>query len=295
MRIAYLACRDTMPGSPTRRADAFEHDEMMAHLTAAFEAEGSKIVDVSWDDPDALWSDFDAALIGTTWDYPVRLDEFYAKLDEIESIIPVYNDVATVRWNARKTYLADLESRGAPVIPSLWFDSVGAAEVTEAFAHFADADRLVFKQQVGSNSEGQFILARGDGIPDMPEPMFAQPFRPAIVSEGELGFIFVDGEVSHATQKQVQSGDYRVQANYGGYDIAFIPTADDLAAAKRIASFVEPTPLYARIDLVRNPEGQLELMEIELIEPFLYVDKGPNLGAMLHRAIQKRLTDGSSI
>ena len=186
------------------------------------------------------------------------------------------------------------ESRGAPVIPSLWFESAGAAEVAEAFAHFADSDRLVFKQQVGSNAEGQYILARGDDVPRMPEPMFAQPFRPAIASEGELGFIFVDGELSHATQKQAKSGDYRVQSGYGGYDIAFVPTPDDLAAAKRIISFVEPAPLYARIDLVRNPDGQLELMEMELIEPFLYVDKGPNLGAMLHRAIQKRLTDGSS-
>jgi hypothetical protein len=289
MRIAYLACQGTMPSSPTRRIDAFEHDEMMAHLTQAFAAGGSEIIEISWDDPEADWSQFDAALIGTTWDYQDRLPEFMAKLDEIETHIPLFNDAASIRWNARKTYLAELQKRGAPVIPSLWFDHVGLAEYDAAFAHFADSEKLVFKRQVGANAEGQHILTRGDTLPNMPDPMFVQPFRPAIQNEGELGFIFVDGELSHATQKQVKQGDYRVQSGYGGFDIAFTPDARDLATARAIIGFVDPVPLYARVDLVRGPEGTLELMEMELIEPFLYVDKGPDLGAMLHAAIAKRV------
>jgi hypothetical protein len=291
MRIAYLACRDTMPGSPTRRVDAFEHDEMMAHLEPAFAAGGSEIIAISWDDADADWSQFDAALIGTTWDYQDRLEEFIARLGEIETHIPVFNDAATVRWNARKTYLAQLQERGAPVIPSLWYDHVGQVELDATFAHFSDSDKLVFKRQVGANAEGQHILNRGDALPDMPEAMFVQPFRPAIQEEGELGFIFVDGELSHATQKQAKPGDYRVQSGYGGFDITFTPDARDLETAQAIIGFVDPTPLYARVDLVRGPEGTLELMEMELIEPFLYVDKGPNLGSMLHTAIAKRLSN----
>lgn len=283
-----------MPGSKMRRADAFEHDEMMAHLTAAFDARGSEIIDISWDDANAVWNDFDAAIVGTTWDYPSRLEEFFTKLDHIAAIIPLFNDPATVRWNARKTYLADLQNRGAPVIPSLWFERVGADEAGAAFAHFADAEKLVFKRQVGSNSEGQHILTRSDVVPVMPQAMLVQPFRPAIQSEGELGFIFVDGELSHATRKQVKHGDYRVQAGYGGYDVAFAPAVPDIAAAKQIMRFVDPTPLYARVDLVRNAEGQLELMEMELIEPFLYVDKGPNLGRLLHDAIAKRSSGAAS-
>jgi hypothetical protein len=148
MRIAYLACQDTMPGSPTRREDAFEHDEMMAHLEPAFAAGGSEIVAVSWDDPHASWSDYDAAIIGTTWDYQDRLEEFLPGLDRIAALTPVFNDPAIVRWNIRKTYLADLAGRGAPVIPSLWFDHVGEAERDAAFGHFPEAERLVFKRQV---------------------------------------------------------------------------------------------------------------------------------------------------
>jgi hypothetical protein len=283
-----------MPNSATRRSDAWEHDAMMAHLTPAFAANGAEIVDICWDTDDADWAQFDAAVIGTTWDYPDRLEEFFGQLDHIASYIPLFNDPETVRWNARKTYLAELQQRGAPVIPSLWFDHVDQAALDQAFAHFSDADKLVFKRQVGANAEGQYILTRGEPLPEMPEPMFVQPFRPAILTEGEMGYIFIDGELSHATQKQAKLGDYRVQSGYGGFDIPVTPDARDLQTAQEIIRFVTPTPLYARVDLVRGPSGTLELMEMELIEPFLYVDKGPKFGELFYHALKKRVSDSFS-
>ena len=77
-KIAYLASRVTLPGSPIRRTDAFEHDNMMDALRGPFEARGYRVEDVAWDNREADWSAFEATIIGTTWDYWDRLDEFLA-------------------------------------------------------------------------------------------------------------------------------------------------------------------------------------------------------------------------
>lgn len=288
MRIAYLACASTLPGSKQRRADAFEHDQMAQCLGDAFRAEGSEIVEVRWDDATIDWSDFDAALIGSTWDYQDRLDEFLEKLAAIERQIPLFNTSSLVRWNARKTYLRDLEARGAPVIPTVWIDKPDDAEVTAAFERLG-ADDVVFKRQIGANAEGQHRLRQGDTPPPMRHPMMAQPFLPAIEREGEISFIFVDCEFSHAAIKRAADGDYRIQSSYGGREQDFAPTSDDLAAARKALSAVDGDPLYARVDMVRGDNGALLLMEFELIEPFLYPLQAHDLGKRLHAALERRL------
>ena len=102
-KIAYLASRVTLPGSPIRRTDAFEHDNMMDALRGPFEARGYRVEDVAWDNREADWSAFEAAIIGTTWDYWDRLDEFLTALERIEGQTRLFNGSALVRWNSRKT------------------------------------------------------------------------------------------------------------------------------------------------------------------------------------------------
>ncbi|MEQ9317049.1 MAG: hypothetical protein RLN72_14435, partial [Henriciella sp.] len=226
MRIAYLASQVTLPGSPTRRGDGFEHDYMMKLLTPAFAEAGGTIEAVSWDDADADWSSFDAAIIGTTWDYWDRLDEFLAALSSIASQTRLYNPVETVRWNIHKTYLRDLEARGARLIPTLWVDQMTKDKAQAAFDEFG-TDDLVFKRQIGAGAFDQHRLKRGDPIPSMQHKMMVQPFLPMIEQEGEFSFIFIDGRLSHALIKRAARGDYRIQSLYGGIETAIEPEASD--------------------------------------------------------------------
>lgn len=287
-KIAYLASRVTIPGSMVRRTDSFEHDFTMDALRPAFAARGMEVVDVCWDDAKVDWATFEAAIIGTTWDYWDRLEEFLAALEAIEAKTRLFNPSALVRWNCRKTYLRELEARGAKLIPTLWIDQCGEAEAKAAFDTLG-ADTVVFKRQVGAGAKDQHKLTRGDAIPEMKHPMMAQPFLPMIQTEGELSFIFIDGEFCHALIKRAQPGDYRIQSSYGGREEVLHPSADDLAAARAILGALDAAPLYGRVDMLRGEDGGLLLMELEVIEPYLYPKEGPQLGERMAAAVAKRI------
>ncbi|MGJ8536642.1 MAG: ATP-grasp domain-containing protein [Parasphingopyxis sp.] len=288
MHLAYLASRLTLPASPDRRFDAFEHDLMIDCLAPVLAASGGSLTALAWDDTSVDWSAFDAALIGSTWDYQDNLEAFMARLENIEAQTALFNSSATVRWNSRKTYLRELESIGVNTVPTLWLDAPGERDIRQAFDRLGNDD-LVFKRQVGANAEGQYRLHRGDPIPPMPEPMMAQPFLPSIQSEGEMSLIFIDGAFSHALIKSAAAGDYRIQSSYGGSERGHDADQKDRAAAAAIVEALDETPLYARVDMARGDDGRMLLMELELIEPFLYPLQGPELGARLYAGLENRL------
>ena len=287
-KIAYLASSVTLPGSSKRRSDAFEHDRMMDALRPAFLAEGLELLDVDWADETQDWSTYGAALIGTTWDYWDRPADFIRTLERIEAQSHLFNSVHMVKWNSDKGYLKSLAQKGAQLIPTLWIEQVDRAQFAAAFDTL-DSQDLVFKRQVGAGADGQFRLSPSDPLPDMPHPMMVQPFLSAIQDEGEYSFIFIDGQFSHALLKQAKTGDYRIQSTYGGYETAITPSVADLADATAMLATLDEIPLYARVDMLRSGSDGLLLMELELIEPYLYPLEGPELGPRLAAAVKSRL------
>lgn len=293
-RIAFLACPDTLPGSPTRRPDAFEHDYQIGALRAGLNGR-AEVIDIDWRAPLDQLTGFDLAILGTPWNYTEAKDEFLARLETLEAAgVIVCNPLSVVRWNADKLYLKDLAERGAVTIPTLWPEQPRAADVLAAFDHFG-TDRVVVKRRVGAGAVGQDSFTRDTPPPadwTMDRPGMIQPFLSAIQSEGELSFIFVSGTFSHALVKQAVAGDYRIQSLYGGQETALTPAAPDRAAAEAamaLLPFAEP-PLYARIDMVRLDSGDLALIEAEVIEPYLYPLQGPDFGPLLAEAVLRRIS-----
>ena len=85
-----------------------------------------------------------------------------------------------------------------------------------------------------------------------------------------------DKQSKHAVLKRPRSGDYRVQSVYGGVEQTHTATPDQIAVASDILAAArelcgEPGFLYARVDMARGLDGLLKLMELELIEPYLYL------------------------
>lgn len=288
IKIAYLASKVTLPGSPVRRSDAFEHDRMMDALRAPFADLGMQVIDVDWADQTQDWASYGAVIIGTTWDYWDHAEEFLRTLDKIEQQTRLFNSAQLVRWNSHKSYLKDLAEEEVRVIPTLWIDQVDDAAFRNAFEALG-SDDLVFKRQVGAGADGQFRLSPTDPRPEMPHPMMVQPFMPKIQEEGEYSFIFIYGSFSHALLKQAKAGDYRIQSTYGGVETAITPSDEDLADAAAILDILREIPLYARVDMLRGDDGRLLLMELELIEPYLYPLEGKRLGRMMAMAVRMRL------
>ena len=286
MRIAYLCSQDTLPESIHRRADAFEHDQMIESLQPPLADCGFQLEAVDWR-AEVDWSDYGAALIGTAWDYCDDYPLFLKRLENIEKSTRLFNPVSLIRWNGCKTYLRDLADRGAPVIPTLWFNALTSENLEQSFQTFGPD--LVCKNQTGAGAIGQHRVRLGDALPDMREPVMVQQYLPTIEKDGELSFVFVAGEFSHAVCKRPQPGDYRIQSLYGGTEHPFEPATKDMDAASTILRALAEMPLYARVDMVRDEKGGLMLMELELIEPYLYprpdCTLGEKLGGALHRAL----------
>ena len=286
--IAYLCSEVTISGSPIRRSDAFEHDRTMEALRPEFKKRELEIVEVCWDDVQANWASFAAVIIGTTWDYWDRHDQFLQTLTHIESQTRLFNSASLVRWNSNKQYLKDLAKKGARLIPTKWIDQPDETAIVNAFDSLGCTD-MVLKRQVGAGADGQYRLKLGDVVPKLALPMMAQPFLPSIQTEGEMSMIFIDGEFSHALIKRPQDGDYRIQSSYGGTEHAIEPDEEDRKTAAKVLASLDEMPLYARVDVLRGDSGELFLMEIELIEPYLYPLEGPDLGRRLADAIERRL------
>ncbi len=288
-RVAYLSCSTTMPGSPARREDAYEHDISIGICGQGLHYAGRTLEPVQWDARAVDWSAYEAAIIGTTWDYAQRLPDFLTTLDAINQQTPVLNPPALVGWNARKTYLRDLAARGCPIIPTLWPDTADRDSCTAGFEAFA-TDRLVIKPQVGAGAWRQVLLGRTDSWPS-PDQLpdghtMVQPFYASVAMEGVYSLLFFNREFSHAVVKRPAAGDYRVQSSYGGADSPWSPSASDLAAAQQVVDMVDGPLLYARVDMIRSTAGQLVLIELEAIEPYLYPLHAPHMAAGFAAAYQ---------
>jgi len=234
---------------------------------------------VSWRDRTTDWDDYDAVYICTPWDYPDDPDRFFETLGAIDaSSALLVNSLELVRWNLDKTYLKDIEARGGDIVPSLWLDRPGPGDLREAAAAF-DGGAIVVKPVIGANAVDTFVVpaeARDNELAKVAE-VFAmrrcivQPFIANIATEGEYSLFFLAGEYSHAIRKVPRAGDFRVQEEHGA-EISSVPApAALLEAGEKIMGLVEPQPVYARADFVREPDGLFLLMELELIEPSLYL------------------------
>ena len=293
--IGFLACETTLPGiGERRRGDAYEHDLMIAALEPAFTVHGLDLRVIDWEAPLEEFEGLTLVMLGTSWNYQDKTEEFLTRLETLEaSGIAVCNTPEIVRWNASKTYLRELAELGAAIVPTLWQQDVGRSELEEAFDHF-NCEKLVVKRQVGAGALDQILIDRNT-LPDQDwrygHRAMLQPFLPAIAEEGELSFVFIDGELSHALRKLPAEGDYRIQSLYGGIEKVHEPSAEESRAAKAIVDTLPfDAPLYARIDMLRAEDGALMVMEAELIEPYLYPEQGPDLGDRLARAIAKRVS-----
>ncbi len=300
--IALLTAANLMPDAPDRRADARLLDIQLEILRAGLAPHGFILTPVRWMDPGRDWKRFAAVLVNCAWDYQDHHEAFLVTLDHIAGMgISVFNDPDTVRWNIRKTYLREMESKGVPIIPTLWPEVPTAADIVAAMQAFG-SDDVILKRQVGGGAREQARYSRSNippagSVMDRPildRPGMIQPFIPAIATEGEFSFLFIDGEFSHVVLKRPKAGDYRIQAAYGGVSQAIDPTPADRAAAQRVLDMLKSPPLYARVDMVRGTGGELLLMELEVIEPFLFPEDGPHIGAMLGAALARRLAAGGA-
>jgi len=282
-KIAILASGNLLSGHPNLRSDVFELEEEIGKLRPTFANYGLKLDVLNWRDAAELADQYDAMLPLLVWDYfESNQAEFLQTMAQICQKTELFNRFDTIQWNINKSYLEDLASQGVRTIPSRRVDRISEAEVRRAFDEF-QCDKLVIKPDVGGGAWRQVLLSRGDPYPDKdelpPAGALLQPFLKSVVTEGEFSFLYFGGSFSHALLKRPKDGDYRVQSTYGGREEAYVPTKQEREQARAVFDMLDFTPLYARVDLLRADDGRLLLIELELIEPYLYLGFAEGAGA----------------
>jgi hypothetical protein len=272
-RVAILTPDPQDEGYRTRWRDVLERN------AEPLRRAGMNVSGAAWSGPDDL-SGFDLVLPLLVWGYPRAHRRWVERVAEWErQRINMHNPASVLIWNSDKRYLGVLAGKGAPVVPAIYADRLDLPLLEGAAARFG-TERLVAKPQISSTAWQTILWSPGRSLEGGPEgPAIVQPYLPAIETSGEVSLIFFGGAFSHAIRKVPQPGDFRVQPEYDGIIAACAPEPDELAAAERVLATVEEPLLYARVDLVRGLEGQPQLIELELIEPDLYLGYDPGEGA----------------
>lgn len=298
-KVAILASGNMLPGYQETRADVFELTEQMGKITPAFAQHGMDISLINWRDAVAQASEFDAMLPLFVWDYFEENEaDFLTTMAKVEATCQVFNNFNVLKWNANKNYLDILSAQGAATIPTVTLEKATETAVLNAMDTLK-ADKIVIKPLVGGGAWRQVLYEAGTPFPPKdelpPQGTLIQPFLESVEKEGEYSFLYFGGGFSHAAVKRPKDGDYRVQSLYGGSEETYIPSKEERAEARAILDVLDFTPLYARVDFLRGNNGRLWLIELELIEPYLYLayaqgEGGDNKGAQkLAKSLAKKL------
>jgi glutathione synthase/RimK-type ligase-like ATP-grasp enzyme len=272
--------------------DGAESERLLLPHLAGADVEAS-IVDWS---AACNFTQFDLVILRTCWDYHLRGAEFTEWLQHTARAVPVLNDVETVLWNRNKFYLRELQALGIAIAPTVFVRGNEAMQ-PEDWRQIQGWQKIVVKPAVSATAYKTWLFDCAT-FPDenelkskmQGEPFLVQQFIPEIETQGEISFIYVDGVYSHAVLKRPAGGDFRVQKDFGGTAEAFVPSAAQLKQANAIVAVVRYVgdSLYCRIDAVEK-DGRLVLMEVELIEPELFLGLANGAAERFAKAIVRRI------
>ncbi|MGA7129770.1 MAG: hypothetical protein WBZ19_25880, partial [Chthoniobacterales bacterium] len=215
-------------------------------------------------------------VIRSCWDYQHRHEAFLQWLTKIEELgLSIWNRPNLIRWNIDKIYLRELHENGFKVPPTVWVEKGDRIDLREVLRS-QGWQRAVVKPRVSASGH-RTVLVGGEHLDqEQIDRIFRvsggliQEYLDVVETEGEWSLLFFNKKYSHAVLKRPKSGEFRTQIEHGGsFDLA-IPPSDHIEAAQNVVNAIEGPLLFARVDGVAVG-GKFTLMELELIEPYLFL------------------------
>lgn len=253
---------------------------------------GIELVPAIWTEP--LPEGLDALVMRSTWGYFEQIQTFVAWLRGLESVgIPLQNPLTVLLDNLDKRYLLRLQARGHAIIPTRLLE-VGKADSYAELAAHAGWPELIVKPVISASGYETHRLRADQPLPpslvalNAHAALLVQPFCPEIQTEGEWSLIFFNRRFSHAVLKRPASGNFLIHEHHGGVTAAAAPPPQLLALAQAVVNEACADCLYARVDCVRHGSG-FAIMELELLEPALYLAHEPGAAARWAAEIKKGL------
>ena len=242
---------------------------------------GVDVSTIHWDDKDTDWASFDAVIIRSTWDYHHRWEEFSAWLASLENKgVTVLNPISMLRWNIDKVYLGTLSQYDIRTLPTLFVERGGTANLASILREHG-WERGVVKPTISAGGDNTWRF-NAENATELQTQFDEQIQRQTVmiqqyadkIAEGEWSFHFFNGIYSHTVNKVPAEGEMFVHLHRGGKMVEVQPTASHIGQASNIVRAIQKAtgilPLYARVDVVVDGDT-LTLMELELVEPYLYM------------------------
>lgn len=261
-------------------------------LLEAIENKGFKVNRKSWDDSSFDWASTKYVIFRTTWDYFERFPEFSLWLKEAQTKTKLINPRELILWNIDKHYLGDLDKKGIPIPPTVFIEK-GDTRTLAEIAATENWKKFILKPVVSGAARHTYMMETDDIKQHeqifreliKEEAMMLQEFQENIFEKGEISLMIFGGKYSHAVLKKAKSGDFRVQDDFGGTLHDYEPQKAEIDIAESCMRACPQLPLYARVDIMWDNNGNPVVGELEMIEPELWFRRDDKAADRLAEAI----------
>lgn len=282
-RIAILASRDYGPLTP------YPDDAL---LCESFNSLGHEAKIICWDDEDIDYTKYDCAIVRACWDYDRRMLEFLKRLSHISRYTVLFNSYQIIRENTDKRYLLELEKSGVPIVPSIFFEDIKELYVPDEW------QKLVVKPAVSASGKDtslhwatdiESIQAAAAEILKQGKSVLLQEYLPSVEEYGERSSVIIAGRTTFTMKKTPKSGGFLVHIHHGGSYTKVDTTEDEKRFLELLLSKISIVPLYMRVDYLRQSDNTICLLELEQIEPNLYLRQNKEGLKLFTQEILKRI------
>jgi len=268
-RIAFVTC--------STKSDFAGNDMPVVEVLRAV---GIDVHPRPWDVDSTDWNSFDLVVIRSCWNYHLHPMKFIQWIDQMEKQkVKMFNPLKVVRWNLHKGYLKDLGSKGIALPETVWLNQGTQANLSSLMSE-KNWGKAVVKPAISATAFNTFLISKEEADEQQKKfesllsqaDLLVQKFMKEVPEQGEWSLIFFNNKFSHAVIKKPAGEDFRVQNDFGGHATATNPPGFVLKQSEKILSLIDQPLLYARVDGVVSANRFL-LMELELIEPMLFLEK----------------------
>lgn len=265
-------------------------DDILLNKTFKKMGHDSKLV--FWDDDTVDFSQYDGVIIRSCWDYDKRLSEFLNKMLDISKKTTLFNSYEMISVNTDKRYLLDLQKKGIPIIPTIIVENLEDIKIPDFW------NQVIVKPTVSASGRDtslhninnrQDIIASCKAIIEKGKTVMLQQYQKSVEHYGERSSVIIAGEVTFTMKKIPKSGGFLVHTHHGGKYIPIDVTEKEKQFLNLLVNKLEETPLYMRVDYLRGEDENIYLLELEQIEPNLYLNKNKRGLELLTKEMIKRI------
>lgn len=261
-------------------------------LNNTFKKMGHDSEIVFWDDNTVDYSKYDGAIIRSCWDYDKRLKEFLNRMREISKQTTLFNSYEIISVNTDKRYLLDLQKKGVPIVPTIIVNNLEDIKLLDNWS------QVIVKPTVSASGRDtslhnidnkQDIIDSCRAIVEKGKIAMIQQYQKSVEQYGERSSVIIAGEITFTMKKTPKSGGFLVHTHHGGKYIPVDITLQEQKFINLLLSKLEQMPLYMRVDYLKGENNNIHLLELEQIEPNLYLNKNKKGLMLLTKEMIKRI------